>query len=147
MALSTLCWYSFEVTRPLRVSTVWMDFQMLYSKNCKQNSKIMFRMNITAKSAAVIQIVSVLHFIKSPTTWEPNPLKEVGGAVNCVWDAVVCDALSEVLVVEVVRGLSRWDAVCLALWQAHRNYCNKKKKNWKGQENRCNSYHWLLPSL
>ena len=54
----------------------------------------MFRMKIIAnQSATVIQIVSVLHFIRSP--------------VNCVWDAVVCNALSEVLVVEAVRVLSR----------------------------------------
>ena len=38
----------------------------------------------------------------------------VDGAVSCVWDAVVLDALSEVLVVKAVRELGRREAVCLS---------------------------------
>ena len=148
MALSTLCWYNFEVNFPLGPRLFGWTFKCCRVKLYHKIPKYCLGWKLQPnQSATVIQIVSVLHFIRSPTTLEPNPLKEVDRAVNCVWDAVVCNALSEVLVVERVGVLNRWDAVCLALWQVHGNYCNKKKTICKGQENWCNSYHCLLPSF
>ena len=50
MALSTICCYNFEVYTSEELQMLGQTLEGMKSKNISQNSKIMFRTKITAKS-------------------------------------------------------------------------------------------------